>query len=167
MAQRIYKRNWPRKNLGELLDFIDRQYPDGYILDELASKLGVTAQYLSQLFGSDNMKLSAASRIAERFGYRLRLYFPEKEWFGWGTPPIMKREFPNAGILAGLANYVRQNGRSINYLSKQLGRTNHVLTDAFNKGDIYINTLYDLTKFLNIEFIWSFEQIETDKQINN
>lgn len=160
-----YQKNWPRKNLGELVNFLDKQYPDGFSLAELSEKTHMTNQNISQMFRRDDMKLSRAEKIASDYGYRLRLFFPEKEIMGLDYSH-KKRDFPNAGNLSGLVKYIADSNISINFMSQRIGRANIVLTNAFAKGDIFISTLYEIIKNLNIEVIWSFETPEMEYNQN-
>ena len=161
--RKIYNKSWPRKNLGELVNFLDRQYPQGYSLDDLSAKFGKSRQYISQTFQRDDMKLSKAEWIAEQYGYHLKLYFPVRERIGLDYS-VHKREYPNAGNLAGLEKYIYDSNISINYMSQRIGRANNVLTNAFIRGDIFISTLYEVIKNLNIEVVWSFEKADENTE---
>jgi hypothetical protein len=153
-----YNKHWPKKNLGEIVNFIEKQFPQGLYISVIAKKLDKTPQYISGLFNKDDMKLSKAEEIADIFGYRLRLYFPVKE-YPWGMQaPEPKRPFPNAGNLTGLVRYLSDSNITVNNMSKRIGKSNSVLTDAFNKGDILISTLYLIINNLDIEVIWIFEE---------
>jgi len=159
-----YTKNWPRKNLGEMVNFLEKIYPDGFSLAEVAEKTDMRTQDVSRMFVHDDMKLSKAEKIATDYGFRLHLFFPE--WEGVGLDySIRHKDYPNAGNLSGLAKYIYDRKISINYMSQRIGRANNVLTNAFAKGDIFISTLYDIIKNLNIEVVWSFEKI--DESINS
>ncbi len=158
MKREAYNKNWPRKNLGELANFLDRQYPQGIVLKDMAARTATTVQNLSQMFVRDDMKLSRAEGIVRAYGCRLMLYFPEKARLGLDYSPKVLRPFPNAGNLAGLARYIADSNISINHMSQRIGRANSVLTTAFTRGDIFISTMYSILANLGIDVIWSFEK---------
>lgn len=153
-----YTKNWPRKNLGELIGFIEQQYPDGFSLEMLAERMNTSVQNVSRIFVRDDMKLSKAEEITNIFGYKLVLFFPERERIGLDYSPYRKKEYPNAKNLTGLVKYINDSNISINYMSQRINKANIVLMNAFNRGDIFISTLYDITHNLNIEFMWEFRK---------
>lgn len=152
-----YTKKWPRQNLFEIASFLESQHPGGCSLKELSKKMDMTAQAVSQTFIRDDMTLSKAESIAAAYGYRLKLFFPIKDSHGITSAAAM-REFPNAGNLAGLARYLRDSNITVNYMSQRIGRSNGVLTRALTTGDIYISTLYEVTRNLKIQVMWKFEK---------
>lgn len=153
-------RHWPGRNLGELADFIDRQYPEGYTLDMLALRLGMTKQNISLMMTKDDIKLSKAEEIAAEFGHTLKLHFPQREHVYSGERKA--RVFPNAGNLSGLAKYLADSNISVNYMSQRVGMANNVITNAFDKGDIMISKLYAILANLRISVQWIFEKTGGD-----
>ncbi len=160
MIRQPYKNTWPRKNLGELLNFLDRIYPEGYTLDTLAEKFGVTRESFSQMFRGDDAKLSKAEAIARAYGYRLTLYFPQKtRLLGELHTSAPRHTYPDAGNLAGLVKYIQDSNISIHHMGLRIGRRYGPINAAFSKGDIKISMLYEILKNLNINVIWNFEKL--------
>lgn len=160
-ARKSLKKKWPRKNLGELINFIESKETDGLTLDALSQRLGVSKGSISNVFCHDDMKLSRAEEISSIYGYRLSIYFPTPYYgFEDGMEPCeKKRAFPNAGNLTGLINYIQQSDLTISYAAVKTGVSPNVLYRAFNTGDIMISTLNRCTDALNIRTIWEFEKI--------
>ncbi len=156
-TRKPYNKNWPRKNLGEVVNFLDRQYPEGYSLKQLSEKLGMTCQNISQMFIRDDMKLSRAEAIAQAYGYRLKLYFPVRERIGLDYS-VRKVEYVNAGNLSGLAKYIYDSNISLTNMSQRTGRSYNVFFNAFSTGNISIATMYQIIKNLKIDVVWSFEK---------
>ena len=159
--RKAYIKSWPRQNLAELLQFLEQRHPGGLKLRDFSERSGLTQQYASSIFRRDDMRLSLAEKIADTYGYQLKLYFPQKEYkFGIVPEGLSKyrKDYPNAGNLSGLAKYMQDSMRTINSLSEAVGLNYSVIKDAFNKGDIYISTLYKILKNLNIQVLWSFEK---------
>lgn len=152
------KTNWPRKNLGELLGFIDRQYPDGYGLADIESVTGICRQHLSQMMQRDNMKLSMAAKIVSAYGCSLSLFFPVRERCGLDYSTYREQRFDGAGLLAGLAKYIYDSRRSVHSVCSGIGISSGVLLRAFRSGDISIATLYAVTGYLHIEMLWHFDR---------
>lgn len=168
MKRRINAKHWPRKNLGELLNFLERQHPEGLAIINIANKLGITQQSVSGMFMKDDIKLSRAEEIADAYGYELKLYFPKRESIFGITPPmslLKEKEYPNIGNLAGLYKYLLDSNITLNHISQRIGMSFGVVQRAFSKGDIFISTLYEILKELNIDVYWSFE--EKDNKLNS
>ena len=157
MKPNCYNKHWPRQNLAELLRFLDRMHPEGLSLKTVSEKIRHTQQYVSQTFMKDDMKLSKAEMIARCYGYSLRLMYPKKD------PLLIDRSqhyrtFPNSGNLHGLVEYLNDSNISINHMSQRIGKANSVITEAFNKGDIMLSTLYEIIRNLGIEVYWYFDE---------
>lgn len=159
--KKAYIKKWPRRNLMDLAEFLDQQYTYGIPMKEVAERIGMTQQGVSQLFMKDNMKLSTAEKIAESYGYRLKLYYPIREnKFGL---PIVKHtadKFPNAGNLKGLIEYFLDCNISVYQMSKRIGLCDNTLRNCLKKGDMMIQRLYQILRNLKIEVLWKFEKIE-------
>lgn len=156
----FYKKKWPAKNLGELIHFLETQHSEGLSIKSISKKTGMTQQNISYLFNKDDMKLSKAESVVQAYGCTLKLFFPQRIWkfqITGLTRNKPRREFPNAKNLSGLVKYMNDSNKTINSMCKDMGINNSVLTSAFNNGDIYISTLYDVAEHLGIEFVWSFE----------
>jgi len=160
MARGHYTKRWPRQNLGEFLNFLDRIYPNGYGLQELSDVTGMTKQNLSQMFVRDDAKLSRMEEFADKFGYVLTLYYPQRTSLLNGLHEGNRREFPHAGNLAGLVKYMQDSNITIYHMSVRLGRSSPLITNAFKKGDIKLSALYEILKNLNINVIWNYEPKE-------
>lgn len=159
-----YKKSWPRKNLGALVNFLEEQHPEGINLYVVADKLGITEQAVSYIFVKDDMKLSRAQEIAAAYGYSIMLYFPEKTYPEGIIPPPMKYKFENAGQLSGLVKYISDCNYSIGFVSKMIGMNPQMILTAFKKGEIFISNLYSIVNALGINVIWKFYKInDTEK----
>jgi len=157
---RVLKKKWPRKNLGELVNFLEREENGDISLETIARRLGVTKGSISNVFCHDDMKLSRAEEIAAMYGYRLVLYYPV-QYYGYEdgmVPCEMKKSFPNARNLTGLINYIQQSDFTIAYTARLAGLAPNILYRAFNSGDIMISTLNRCTDALNIITMWKFEK---------
>lgn len=159
--KRKYIKSWPCNNLGELVRFLNSIYPEGYTIRDVAERCGTTVQNLSQMFTKDNMRLKFIEEIAGAYGYTLSLYFPVKEKMDI-IYVTKKREWPNAGNLQGLAQYIADSNITVNYMSQRIGHGNNVLTNAFNTGNISISVLYEVLANLNIDVIWEFKKNQTE-----
>lgn len=153
----VHVKKWPRKNLGEVIDFLERVNPEGVSLQTLADKFGVTRGSISNMFSKDDMKLSKAESIANGYGYELKLFFPRRIHKDGFVPPEPKREFPNAANLSGLVKYIHDSDYSFSWVGEVNGISANVLTRAFEKGDISIRTLKKIIDNLGLCVIWSFE----------
>ena len=157
-----YRKRWPAKNLGELLNFLEDLHPDGLSLKELSEELGITVQAISNIFIRDDLKLSKAEDIVRSYGYELRLFFPVKTYPVGIEPPQNERSFENAGNIAGLAKYIYDSNWTINSVSRSMDIYPTVLTNAFTKGDILLSSLYKITDSLGICFFWKFIKTNAD-----
>ncbi len=133
-------------------------------MTDLAARLGGKPGNISHMFSRDDMKLSKAEQIASAFGYHLQLFFPKRnpdDTFG-ATP--YKFDFPNAGNLTGLVDYIRESGYSITFFSERTGVGRTILQRAFTIGDIRISTLSKIVDETGMCIIWKFEPktIETN-----
>lgn len=160
MIREPYTKHWPRKNLGEFLNFLDRIYPKGYSLQDLSNVTGMSKQNLSQMFIRDDAKLSKMEALAESFGYSLTLYYPQKTRFLGSTNEGSQKHYPNAGNLAGLVKYIQDSNISLNHMSVRVGRSYCLIANAFKNGDIKLSALYEILKNLNINVIWNYEPID-------
>lgn len=155
----VHVKKWPRKNLGELVNFLESQSPDGLSLQILADKLGVTRGSISNIFCHDNMKLSKAEEIARIFGYELRLFFPERKHLDGYIPAPPKKTYPNAGNLSGFVKYVQDSEYSLTFVAEHNGYGTNVIKRAFESGDISIATLNSIMDNMGLCMIWKFEKI--------
>lgn len=159
MSRSIYKKSWPRKNLGELVNFLEKMHPEGLALKALSDKIGITQQGLSSLFSRDDTKLSRAEKIAKCYGYTLKLYFPIRTFPIEGiTVPPPKKIYRNAGNLSGLVRYINDSNYNIGYVANLIKAYPSLLNHAFESGDIQISKLYQILDALNICAIWKFEK---------
>ncbi|MBQ8482887.1 MAG: hypothetical protein IJ504_01120 [Bacteroidales bacterium] len=155
----ILKKAWPRKNLKELIAFIEEQHGYEPSLEELSQKTGLSVANISAIFIRDDMKLSRAEAIARKYGHELKLFFPLKEYPIEWESHISRREFPNAGNLSGLIKYMYDSNISINHMSRRINRSHMMINKAFSKGDIFISSLNQIIDNLNIDVIWMFEKM--------
>lgn len=152
------KKKWPRKTLGELLNFLEQFYPEGLSLEDLARDLGTTRGGVSNMFRHDDMKLSKAEEIANIYGYTLHLYFPIRQYNDGYIPQPPKRHYPNAGNLTGFVKYIQDSEYSLTFIAEKNQMSVTTLTRAFTTGNIQLSTLYNLTDWMGICFIWKFEK---------
>ena len=157
-----YTKTWPRKNLGELLNFLERMHPEGLSLKALSEKIGITPGAVSNLFIHDDMKLSRAEEIARRYGYELHLYFPVRTFNGIVRPPEHGMTFEGAGNLRGLMMYIYDSNWSVNYVARNMGIWPAMLFRAMKTGDILISNLYKVADSMDIVFHWEWEPIRND-----
>ena len=160
-----YRKRWQSSvnYMSELLAFLERQHPEGVAVQKVAQRLGCTSQHVSQLFIKDDAKLSTVCRIAECYGYELRLFFPVKTYI-FGDKPAPHREFPKAGLMAGLANYINDSNMTAHSVSKMAGLSFEVVNLALNRGDIKLSNLYKITDALGISMYWQFDKKEEDHE---
>ena len=151
-----YNKRWPRKNLGDLVSFLEEINPQGINVTSLANRLGGSAGNISNMFCRDDMKLSKAEQIARAYGYKLLLYFPKRDPDDtFGVAPF-KLNYPNAGNLTGLVEYIRDSGYSITFFSEQSGIGRNILQRAFTNGDISLATLNHILDTMGLCVIWKF-----------
>ena len=156
--QLVYVKSWPRKNLGELLNFLEQMHPEGISLKALSGRLGMTPGAISNLFMRDDMKLSKAETIVRAYGYELKLYFPAKVYAEGIEPPKHGLTFDNAGNLKGLAQYIYDSNWTINFVAHSMGMYATMLSNSIKRGDIFLSKLYNVTDALGICFEWRYEK---------
>jgi lambda repressor-like predicted transcriptional regulator len=153
-----YRKQWPRKNLGAFIDFLEERYPDGLSLQKLSEDIGVTVGALSNMFNRDNVKLSRIEEIADKYGYTLKLYFPSRNFADGEKPEPFIKEYHNTGNLYGMYKYIRDSGYSIEFVSEQMDVSNSVVKHALEKGDMQISMLNRFLEACGICCIWKFEK---------
>ena len=157
MRPKTNKKHWPRKNLGNLVNFLEERYPEGLSLTTLSEEFGVTKGSISNMFNKDDIKLSKAEAIARHYGYELKLFFPTKRYPEDYMPPVrIKEEYPNAGNLQGMYNYIRDSGMRLIDAARRCDLTKKILADALCKGDIQISVLNKFLDGFEICVIWKF-----------
>lgn len=159
---RTKRKRWPRRVLGELANFLEQFYPEGLSLADMAKDLGTTPQAVSNMFRRDDMKLSKAEEIVRKYGFRLILYYPTREFGDGYQPPKPYRTYPNAGNLSGLVKYIQDSEWPISFVAERSNLSTTVLTMAFSRGDIQLSTLYDVLDNINIYVNWKYEKIENN-----
>lgn len=161
---KVYKKKWPRKNLGHMLNFLEEQYPQGISIYTMSKKFKMTPQAVSNMFVHDDMKLSKAEWIARQFGYELRLFFPKKTYSFEYEPKEPKRTFPNAGNLAGLVQYIYDSNVSPSHVAERINLYSGALNRAFERGDILLSVLNAITDALGIFTFWEFKPNENSNK---
>lgn len=166
---RVKKKRWPRKTLGELLNFMEQFYPEGISLAKLSGDLKVSPQAVSNMFRRDDMRLSKACEIVSSYGYELHLYFPIKRLESGYTPVPPSRQFPNAGNLSGLVKYIQDSEYPISFVAEQANIAASTVARAFDYGDIQLSTLYRIVDALSIYVNWQFikKGKDDEKKTNN
>lgn len=158
-APKAYTKNkWPRKNLGELANFLEEMHPEGLSLSAVAKKLGVQQGAVSNFFRHDDMHLSRIEEIAGIYGYSLHLYFPVRKLEEGYEPRKPRTTFENAGALEGLVKYIQDSEYSIPFIAEQMKISPNTIRNAFRKGDIMVSTLNQMLDALGICMIWKFEK---------
>lgn len=160
----IKKKKWPRKTLGELVNFLEQCYPEGLSLEKIADDLNTTPQAVSNMFRRDNMKLSKAEAIINAYGYRLELFYPIRVFSDGYKPHEPPRLYPNAGNLKGLVKYIQDSEWSITFVAEQSHMSTSVLTKAFDKGDILLSTLYEVLDSLGMTITWKWFKINKNNE---
>ena len=159
-TNRAYNKRWPRKNLGELVNFLEERHPEGLSLQAVADRLGVQRGAVSNMFRRDDMHLSGAAAIARKYGYELTILFPERD-LGIGyvpTPPRIR--YNEAGMLTGLVKYIQDSEYSISFVAERMHVTANTVHRAFRTGDIMISMLNTMLDALGICALWKFEKIK-------
>lgn len=156
MIRKAYRKRWPRKNLGELLNFLEEQHPDGVSIQAVSQKMDTCTGNISRMFHNDDMKLSMAEHIADVYGYRLNLFFPVRSLTDGYEPAAPRRTYDNAGNLSGLIQYIQDSEYSIPFVAEQTHVSVGTVRNAFIKGDIKISTLNSILDALAIQSIWKF-----------
>lgn len=155
---RIKRKTWPRKNLGEVCNFLDKVYPGGYSLQDLARDFDTSPQAVSNWFRRDDMTLAHAEEIGRIYGYGLTLYFPTRNFNDGYIPGEPTRKFNNAGNLTGLIKYIQDSEWSIAFVAEQTGVANQTLTRAFEKGNIRLSTLNKIVDGLGLVIQWEYKK---------
>ena len=163
MSTRIKKKKWPRKNLGELLNFLEEQHPDGISLNDLAEKMDMERGGVSNMFRKDDARLSKVEQIARQYGYELKLFFPVRHLEEGYIPRPPRIHYENSGNLAGLAKYMQDSEFSFPLIADGIGVSPGVLHRAFRSGDIKLSTFNALIDMLGICVIWKFLKINDDE----
>lgn len=155
-----YRKAWKGEVLGELLDFIARQH-DGCIpsLKDISKITGLSVGNISAMFLRDDMKLSRMEEIVNCYGYKLKLFFPLREYPVKWNNAVEQKKYPNAGNLQGLVEYLHDSNITVNYMACRIGRTRFLIESAFNSGDIFLSTLKAIIENLNIEILWIYEPL--------
>lgn len=153
--------HWPARNLEEVVSFLRSQHPgEKGMARAVSERLGVKPPTVSVVFKRDDANLSWAEKVAEAYGYRLRLLFPEIKHIGAVLQDrVAAAVYPDAGNLTGLVEYVRQLNQTINRFSLEVGMNYRVIERAFKKGDIKISTLKNIERRLGIKVIWAWDRI--------
>ena len=161
------KKKWPRKILGEMINFLEEVTPEGLSLGSISEHTGCSKSSISNLFVHDDMKLSKAEEIAEMYGYTLRLFFPERRYEDGYVPAPPKKSYPDAGNLKGLVKYIQDSEYSINFVAERNNMSSNVLNRAFKCGDISLSTLYRVLDSLNLCVLWRFEKTDNESDNQN
>lgn len=156
------KKSWKRIVLKDLIAFIESQHGGGETsLMDISEATGISTRNISAMFNKDDMRLSRAEAIAGQYGYRLKLYFPLKEYPHISGHHAIRNKYPNAGNLQGLIQYMDDSNISINYLSMKTGLNRRLIDRAFHSGDIFLSTLHKIMVNLKAEALWIFEPMNT------
>lgn len=153
---KTYKKHWPRKNLGNLLNFLERIYPDGLSIYTLAKDFEMSPQAVSNLFLRDDMKLSKAEEIARLYGHTLHLYYPKRSFNADYQPRFKTKDYPNAGNLSGLIKYINDSEYSLAFVAERISLYPGILNRAFENGDILLSVLNNTADALGIHIFWDF-----------
>ena len=157
-GKKAYTKNkWPRKNLGELVNFLEERHPEGLSLSAVAGVLGVKEGAVSNMFSHDDMHLRRVESIAQAYGYTLHLFFPVRE-LGDYEPSKPRVIYDDAGNLAGLVKYIQDSEYSLPFIAEQMKISSNTLRHAFRTGDIMMSTLNQMLDALGICMIWKFEK---------
>ena len=157
-SKSAYKKHWPRKNLGELVNFLENIYPEGLSLEILKKDFGKTVGSWSNTFNRDDLKLSRAERIAEHYGYTLKLMFPKRTFLNDYHPPVRIKPVEDAGNLQGMYLWIRDSGMSAAQVAERMKVTVSVINRALSTGDIQISMLNRFTDAFGITVIWEFNK---------
>lgn len=158
MKKQSYKKIWPRKNLGELLNFLEEQHPEGLSLHVLAEKFNMTTAGVSNMFRKDDCRLSKIEEIADRYGYKLILYFPVRTFLDGYVPAPPKKTYPNAGNISGMVKYFQDSEYSIPFVAEYMHILPAVLRYAFNKGDIKVSIINKFQDAFGKCVVWDFKK---------
>ena len=155
MMNKPRPKQWPAKNTGPLISFLEEEFPDGIFLPELASRTGYSVQNLSSMFRRDNMHLHKAECISRSLGYTLRLQYEYP-----GEYPKDSEYFPSEkiGNLYGLDEYCQRMLRTYNYLASRANIRGETVKAALQKGDMMLSTLNRLASGVGLRIVWHFEK---------
>ena len=147
------RKRWPGIHTGPLVRLLEKEYPDGIILADLAERTGISAQSLSAAFMSDNMHLSKAEAIAKALGYTLVLTYSYN-----GVYPDDSQYVPSgtAGNLYGIEEYGQRMNRTLHFVAASARCKRDTLAKAIKEGDIMVATLDRITRELGLEVKWTF-----------
>lgn len=162
MSVTTHKKIWARKNLSQFYDFLEGYFGEDMNLETLSQVFETTPQYVSFMFIKDNCRLSRIESVANKLGYNLVLQYPERD-FNVGLLPdenLKRKNYDNAGNLAGLYKYICDSNLTVAALSKRINHQAIVLYKALKEGDIKISLLNEYLSELNIYVIWQFNKIE-------
>lgn len=154
------KPKWPRKNLGEVVNFLEDRHPDGLSLKAVADTIGAKPESVSNTFRRDDMRLSRAERLAECYGYRLVISYPVRRLDEGYEPAAPRKTYDNAGNLAGLVKYINDSEYGIPFVAEKAGITANTVRHAFTTGDTMISTLNRMLDALGIFAMWKFEKVQ-------
>lgn len=158
------RKNWKGVVLRELISFIEDRHSGDMSLKSIAEVTGLSVGNISAMMIRDDMKLSRAEEIVSAYGFRLRLFFPLREYPVTWAVRTTERKYPDAGNLEGLVKYLHDSNITVNHMSTRIGSSHCVIDRAFKTGDIFLSTLYTILENLNIEVIWMYEPLNTDLQ---
>lgn len=159
----IRKKSWPRKNLGELINFLETQHPEGLSLKTMSDRWKVSKANISNVFRRDDMKLSRVEEIAKLYGYELNLYFPVRHLDEGYVPVPPRGKYDNAGKLQGLVKYIQDSEYTISFIAEKMGVAPSTLSYDFRKGDMMLSLLNKMLDTLGICAIWNFEKKNNSK----
>jgi hypothetical protein len=153
--------HWPAHNLDEVVSFLRTQHPgEKGMVRAVSERLGVSPPTVSVVFQRDDANLSWVEQVAEAYGFRLRLSFPAITHNGAVLQDrVADAVYPDAGNLAGLAEYAKQLNQTINRFSQVVGVNYRIIERAFKKGDIKISALKHIERKLGIKVTWEWVQI--------
>lgn len=155
------RKRWPKIHLMPLVRLLEKEYPDGIILSDLAERTGISAPNLSAAFMSDNMHLSKAEAIAKALGYTLVLTYSYN-----GVYPDDSQYEPSAtaGNLYGIEEYGQRMNRSLHSLSIIAGCKRDTLDRAIKDGDMMVATLDRVAEGLGLSVSWEFMEGRRDDE---
>lgn len=142
--------------INEVISFIEERNGGHFSEIEVARVLNVTPQAISQMKVKDNMRLSKAEHIAECYGYRLVLAWPNWSEKSGIEPLERKKVHDGAGNLSGLEQYILDSNRTIGSAAQMANIGRGILYRAFSTGDIMLRDLTVLSESLGIEAKWEW-----------
>lgn len=148
-------KRWPEVHLGQFVRLLEKEYPGGIILADLAERTGISAKNLSAAFRNDNMHLSKAEAIAKALGYSLHLKY---NYNGMYRDDSHYKPSGTAGNLYGLEEHCQRMNRTFHSLAASARCKRDTLARAVKEGDIMIATLDRVTRELGLKVEWVFEE---------